>query len=462
MRNPLALPGAVSAASPLARGATFVTPPPREPQTTFFTGTADDDAFGGTGGNDDFFMVQGGADTVLGREGDDEFFFGDSFEAPDAIFGGRGIDILHLDGGSYAAGFALGKSMLQGVERITLTEGDYDLVTDNDLIGEGETLEFIGDTIDRDHHLLFDGSAETDGSFTVYGGYGDDILIGGAGNDQLYGSQPFNGLDQHGGKDRLFGGGGDDAVRFGADFDSGDSAEGGLGYDVIGIDAHLQGRIYVGEGVSGFEIFHVQGAHEAHTYDVTVYDTLVASGGVLVVDALSMDSPDDGLVFRGRRELDGAFDFIGGMGADTFIGGQGDDVLEGWLGSDTLMGQGGADTFHYEFAQHSTGAGFDTIVKFDAQADGFTVAREITGVDATVRVGALSLATFDADLARAIGPAEMAARHAVLFRPDGGEFAGGVFLVIDLNGNDGYQAGGDLVIMLDRASHLAGFGIGNF
>jgi hypothetical protein len=52
--------------------------------------------------------------------------------------------------------------------------------------------------------------------------------------------------------------------------------------------------------------------------------------------------------------------------------------------------------------------------------------------------------------------------HAVLFRPDGGDAAGGTFLVVDMNGEKGCQAGEDLVLRLDGAVALGALETGVF
>jgi hypothetical protein len=42
----------------------------------------------------------------------------------------------------------------------------------------------------------------------------------------------------------------------------------------------------------------------------------------------------------------------------------------------------------------------------------------------------------------------LAAHHAILFRPNAGSYAGQYFLVVDVNGHAGYDAGADLVFHL--------------
>ena len=75
----------------------------------------------------------------------------------------------------------------------------------------------------------------------------------------------------------------------------------------------------------------------------------------------------------------------------------------------------------------------------------------VTGFAAAVAAGTLSADSFDEDLAAALAADALGAGQAVLFTPDSGDLAGTVFLVVDANGEAGYQAGEDLVIALPGA-----------
>jgi hypothetical protein len=117
-----------------------------------------------------------------------------------------------------------------------------------------------------------------------------------------------------------------------------------------------------------------------------------------------------------------------------------------------MNGGKGNDTFVYDGAANSTGALFDTVQGFDFNAvDRFDLSVAVSGIDAAVNAGALSDATFDADLAGVITGVQLGAGNALLFTPDAGDHAGDQFLVIDVNGVGGYQAGADLVVMLTGA-----------
>ena len=74
----------------------------------------------------------------------------------------------------------------------------------------------------------------------------------------------------------------------------------------------------------------------------------------------------------------------------------------------------------------------------------------------------LNAATFDTDLATAIGSGQLGAHDAVLYDPNRGDLHGHLFLVVDLNGVAGYQAGQDLVIDITGAANIGSLTTGNF
>ena len=155
----------------------------------------------------------------------------------------------------------------------------------------------------------------------LYGGDGNDRLNGGAGNDWLYGGN---------GDDRLFGGVGDDAL-FG---DAGnDKLNGGDGEDQLqGSDG--DDRL---EGGAGNDWLHGGAGN----------DRLEGGGGD---DELRGGSGDDVME--------------GGSGNDRLHGGDGDDVLNGGASNDWLRGGNGEDTFIFSGA-----FGNDKIADFTAGED---------------------------------------------------------------------------------------------
>jgi Ca2+-binding RTX toxin-like protein len=249
-------------------------------------------------------------------------------------------------------------------------------------------------------------------------------------------------------------------ILMGGALTAADSFDGRGGADTLVLDGdYSDGLVFGASTMVNIETLVLS---KGHSYDLTLSDGNVGAGQTLLVDASGLGGLDM-LTFDGSAELDGAFtvkggngdDHItGGNGADKLVGGKGDDVLTGGNGADLLNGARGNDVFAYTATAQSTGPGFDTIEGFSTKLDKIELWFSVTGVDAAVSHGGLSLASFDGDLAAALGPGELAGNHAVVFTPDSGDFSGDAFLVIDANGMAGYQAGQDLVIELDHAAHL--------
>jgi Ca2+-binding RTX toxin-like protein len=183
-------------------------------------------------------------------------------------------------------------------------------------------------------------------------------------------------------------------------------------------------------------------------YDLKAVDGNVAAGHRLIVTAEQL-GPANHLNFDGSAETEGSFQLVGGAGADHLIGGHGNDIISGGLGADILTGGGGADTFSYMTPAESTGAHYDTITDFTFGEDVIDLPVTVQGLDAAVTHGALSQDSFDADLAAALGPNVLEAGHALFFTPDSGSLAGQHFLIVDANGQPGYQPGADYVIHIN-------------
>lgn len=189
-------------------------------------------------------------------------------------------------------------------------------------------------------------------------------------------------------------------------------------------------------------------------YRLAVTDGNVADGDLLNVNAMPL-GPGEHIEFDGSAELGGRFAFYGSEGDDRFEGGGGDDRMHGLGGADSLTGGGGADLFAYTGAAESSGDSHDTLVDFDSGEDRIDLLGTVTGFGDAVEGGTLSTASFDADLGTALGTDGLGAGEAVLFAPDAGDLAGTLFLIVDANGEAGYQAGEDYVFALPNADLAA-------
>jgi len=181
------------------------------------------------------------------------------------------------------------------------------------------------------------------------------------------------------------------------------------------------------------------------SYVLIATDDHVAPGATLEVNAMGLGA-DDVIAFDGSAESNGRFLFLGGEGGDIFVGGAGQDLIFGHGGGDVLAGGGGADRFGYADASESSGLVFDVLFDFEPGEDRIDLPVTVTGFDSAIETGSLSEASFDEDLGAALGG--LGAGRAIFFRPDSGDLAGVIFLIVDANGEEGYQAGEDFVFAL--------------
>ncbi|MET1112260.1 MAG: calcium-binding protein, partial [Allosphingosinicella sp.] len=185
-----------------------------------FTLNAGDNMVTGNSGADVLRLQQGGADTALGLGGNDVFYFGGAFGPSDAVDGGAGADTLVLQG-DYRFGILVG-SNVTGIESISMLAGsntgfgdpgtnlyDYVIIVSDSNFAPGVQARINGANLLAGEDFTFNGSAETDASFLVYGGKGEDALLGGLGNDIFFFAEggrfaPGDAVDGGGGYDGLF------------------------------------------------------------------------------------------------------------------------------------------------------------------------------------------------------------------------------------------------------------------
>jgi Ca2+-binding RTX toxin-like protein len=263
------------------------------------------------------------------------FEFAGNFTAGDALNGGPQDDTLSLDG-DYSAGITFGASTITNIENILLADGfSYNLTSNDGNIAAGQTLLVNGAALSAAYTLTFDGSAETNGSFDLIGGAGDDVLTGGAGNDG------FN-LTQ-GGDDTAHGGVGNDTFSFGDAFTAADTVDGGANSDTVSLNGDYSAGLVLGATtITSIENIVVQ---DGHSYNITTVDQNVASGATLTLIATSLTGPN-ALTFDGSAETDGHFHFLAGAGDDDLVGGAQSDTFDlTHGGNDAAFGNGGNDLF---------------------------------------------------------------------------------------------------------------------
>jgi predicted extracellular nuclease len=381
-------------------------------------GTAGDDSYGGTPNGDYFDFSAGGNDRIAGGAGDDAFYFGAAFTAMDHVNGGSGTDDQVGLEGDYTGAHALvlSATTLDNVEVLAALPGySYDITGNDAMVGPGDTFTVFGGNLGASDNLTFNGASETDGSFMIYGGLGTDTLTGGAGADGFY-----FGPGKFGANDVVHGGGGAN--------------------DQLGLDGNYTLTLDARADVETVALLRGPDGDLDH-YSITVTDDFMGTAAGKTIFGFSVDTAmtvDASSVTRGNLTV------YGGHAGDTITGGAGDDLIFGGTGTDTLAGKAGADTFLFDGAAQSTGTGFDTLSDFDVSTDKIRIEGQVHDTYDSVTGGTLNAATFDQDLQAAVG-SHLTAGTAVFFTPDAGSFAGQTFLVVDADGANGYQAGGDYV-----------------
>ena len=149
-------------------------------------------------------LASPGHDHLIGGPALDRYSFrvGD-LSASDRIDGGSGYCDLALYG-DFSGGFTFGPHTIKNVLYLNLYSGSFNVTMNDANVAAGHNL-FVFGPYGTGYYLLFDGSKETDGRLYVRGGLESDLLIGGHGDDTLYGRES---------SDRLIGGPGHDTFQY--------------------------------------------------------------------------------------------------------------------------------------------------------------------------------------------------------------------------------------------------------
>lgn len=380
--------------------------------------------------------------TRIGGEGNDGWVVGATLSEYDFIDGAGGRDVVALQG-NYL-GYTLGTRVLQNIETFTMLTGadtrfgesganrfSYDLTTRDENVAAGTQLMVIATTLLEGENFAFNGAAETDGTFFIYGGKGVDTITGGAKNDTLFfAEQRFSAAD------RVNGGAGTDLLVLRGEY---------TGANAVTLGANSLTSVETFTVMSASDVRFMPGG-SSYSYDVTSHDGNVAAGATLSMIGSKL-RPNETFHFNGSAETDGQFRLFGGTGNDVITGGAGNDFFFGNLGRDVLTGGAGSDTFQYRTAAESTGVNCDQLIGFDCRTDKLDLPGDLPGLSDVIAGGLLSSGSFDVDLAAALD-AFLGRGEAALFTAGGGDMAGRSFLVVDGNDRAGYQAGEDFVIEL--------------
>jgi Ca2+-binding RTX toxin-like protein len=141
-----------------------------------------------------------------------------------------------------------------------------------------------------------------------------EILVGGAGNDTIYGNAADN---------QIFGGAGNDTMQ---GFGGADTFDGGDGTDTVTYAERLSG---INASIDNVANDGTAAAGLSPAEGDNILDTVENLTGGIGADILTGSSADNALV--------------GGAGADQLFGGDGNDTLTGGSGADLFDGGNGTD-----------------------------------------------------------------------------------------------------------------------
>jgi Ca2+-binding RTX toxin-like protein len=333
---------------------------------------------GGLG--NDILLGGAGNDTLIGGDNDDVLLGGGG---TDVLDGGLGENIVIQDGITTSIGIVsvFGDAL---DNTITISRDAGGNILSNGVPIPGATVANTGlirvfglggnDTITVN---------EANGALPaalLFGGAGNDTLIGGSGADLLFGGIDNDTLLGKGGLDLLFGGAGNDTLTGG---DADDQVFGEADNDRMiwnpGDDTDLN------EGGSGVDTVEVNGGNGAEDFTTTANGTRVRFDRVnpapffldigtcenLVVNCNGGNdtfSASGNLAALIQITVDGGAGddtILGSNGADVLLGGDGNDFIDGNQGSDTVLMGAGDDTFQWD-----PGDGNDTV---EGQAGSDTV-----------------------------------------------------------------------------------------
>ncbi|MET1110555.1 MAG: M10 family metallopeptidase C-terminal domain-containing protein [Allosphingosinicella sp.] len=335
-----------------------------------FRGNSGNNGLTGGRGNDIFRLYDGGDDNVFGGIGDDAIFFIGTLTGADVVNGSDGTDTLVLQG-PYGA-LTLTGNVTQ-IENISLLAGsntnfgepgthryDYVLTINDANFAAGVQARINGAALLAGEDFTFNGSAETDAKFVVYGGKGKDTLTGGLGNDIFFYAEER--------------------------FATGDTVNGGAGYDGMflrgnyTIDFNAPGYTGLFTNIENLTLTsatderYARGGGSEFDYNLILSDAIVKPGETLTVSgALLMTT--EAMVLDASQETDGLVRLFGGRAGDTLKGGANADLLHGNLGADSLTGNGGADSFRYQAVDESNSATMDEILDFTPGTDSIDLSR---------------------------------------------------------------------------------------
>ncbi|WP_238367502.1 type VI secretion system tube protein Hcp [Mesobacterium pallidum] len=308
------------------------------------------------------------------------------------------------DGGTFASSFDVTILDEPGL-LLTGTDGDDKLIggAEDDQVYAGKGADVIRTYADDDYVQAGAGHDEVRtfaGNDTVFGGHGNDSIFSGDGNDAVDGGPGDDVIDAGAGRDTVTGGDGNDIVTLGRGADTYTEDDAGGGSDDLVRGGGGADELRTGAGNDS--VFGQNGRDAIYSGDG---DDHVEGGAH--DDRVAAGAGNDTVLGQGGNDLVylGAGDDIflddKGNGSDTVFGGAGRDWIELMGGDDKVSGGSDEDTFTFHAAM-----GEDSVTDFEVKFDILRLDQSIWGGGLTAteailkfgtEIGGDVVLTFDAD-----------------------------------------------------------------
>ncbi|HYG46511.1 MAG TPA: hypothetical protein VD846_01085, partial [Allosphingosinicella sp.] len=297
------------------------------------TGNSGNNVVTGGSGNDVLRLYDGGDDTANGGAGNDNIFFIGALTSADVVNGGSGVETLIVQG---PYGSLTLSANITRIENVSILAGsntafgepgtnrhDYVLTTHDANFAAGVQARINAAALLEGEDFTFNGSAETDASYVVYGGKGKDTLLGGLGNDIFFYAEER--------------------------FASGDTVNGGAGYDGMflrgnyTIDFNAPGYTGLFTNIENLTLTsatderYARGGGTEFDYNLILSDAIVGAGQELTVSGTLLMASES-MILDASLESNGTVRLFGGAARDTLKGGANGDLIHGNLGADFLYG----------------------------------------------------------------------------------------------------------------------------
>jgi glucose/arabinose dehydrogenase len=313
-------------------------------------------------------------------------------------------------------------------------------------------------------------------------GGGTDTVIATSSVNVIAAAAPRGGLFDYsdGGDDVAIGGTGDDGFYFGAAFTAADQVDGGAGaLDQVGLQGDYSAGLTLGAKslvnieqlvlLPGSDARFGDNSGALYSYHLTTVDENVAGGDELIVTFNTLRQGES-VTFDGAAETNGSFLTFGGQGMDQITGGQGDDGfffgIDKRFGEfDAVDGQGGTD----QLGLQGVYTGESRILFGDLQLKSIEFIVALTGGDSRFGAGG---AGYSYDLTTSDGNVEagktlivsantLRSDEVLLF--DGSAESDGRFRIFSGNGSDliAGGAGDDEIVGLGGDDTIDGGGGGD-